>query len=121
MHLQKKLLVALVGIVSLIGCADHDLSNRERGAIAGGTVGAGVGAIVGSQSGDAGVGLAIGGATGALVGGVIGDSLDSDDLRAQQQQIILKKQQAELDRQRKELEDLKRQDRYNDSLRRYER
>ena len=99
----------------LIGCASKDLSEREKGAAVGGAIGAGAGAGIGTQVGGTGVGAVIGGVAGALTGGLIGDEVQNEAVKAEQAETM-KYQESELERQKREIEDAKRQQYYNDEL-----
>ena len=101
------LLAALSG-----GCASGGLGKREVGALGGGALGAGAGAIIGHQTGHKGAGAAIGGALGALTGAVVGDQMQAQDNRNAAQN-------AELSRQRAEIEALKRRQSRDDDYERY--
>lgn len=105
-------------VISMSGCSTW--SSTEQGAVAGGLVGAGTGAVVGEQLGSAGAGAAIGAGTGAVVGGAVGQSkLDAEE-RFQAQRETIARQRATIERQNREIQDLKRQQYYNERLRRYE-
>lgn len=71
---MRALIPVAIGALLLAGCGGP-LTEREKGAVAGGAIGAGTGAIIGSASGHAGTGAAIGGAVGAVTGAVIGGAI----------------------------------------------
>ena len=103
-------------LLALTSCS----KSTYKGAFVGGLIGAGTGAIIDSQAGNTGIATAVGAGTGALVGGVIGNSFqkqegEQDNLAEQQRY-----QKAELSRQEREIEDIKRQQRYDDLYRRYQ-
>jgi flavin-dependent dehydrogenase len=101
--------------LSLCACSGPGLSQREKGALAGGTLGAGLGAIVGHETGHTGGGIAIGAATGALAGGLIGNESDRIEGAQSGQDERLRRQEEQILRQQRELEELRRQqnrDRY---------
>ena len=101
-------LPALLLILSFIGCSEP-LTTREKGAAIGTFGGAGLGAIIGSATGNAGAGAGIGAAVGLLGGALIGDQMQkhqNQDAAVQQQ---IQTQQAEIDRQQRELNALKAQ------------
>jgi outer membrane lipoprotein SlyB len=100
------LLIALA--VMFLGCSEP-LTTREKGAAIGTVGGAGVGAIIGSVTGSAGAGAGIGAAIGLLGGALIGDQLQGRQKEDAELQKRIDAQQAEIDRQRKELEQLKAQ------------
>lgn len=95
--------IALFCVPLIASCASGGLSKRETGALGGGALGAGAGAIIGHATGHTAGGAAIGGALGALTGAVVGDQIQAQDNRGDSQD-------EELRRQRREIEDLKRQD-----------
>lgn len=95
------------------GCADQP--NTTTGALAGGAVGAGTGAIIGHQSGHGGEGALIGGAAGALVGAGVGSTMDEAEEATYPEDEVIRRQHAHMERQQREVEDLKRQ-RYHDDL-----
>jgi uncharacterized protein YcfJ len=97
--------------MSLISCSPA----TTAGTVGGGAVGAGAGAIIGHQSGNAGRGAAIGGATGAIIGAGVGLAADDGNKRNTEEDEVLIRQQREIERQEREIEDLKRQ-RYHDDL-----
>src|SRR5437870_7813117 len=105
--MRKNLAMAALFCVPLIaGCASGSLSKRETGALGGGALGAGAGALIGHATGHTAGGAALGGALGALTGAVVGDQIQAGDNRSDAQD-------EELRRQRKEIEDLKRQQNQN--------
>jgi uncharacterized protein YcfJ len=94
--------------VFFVGCSEP-LTTREKGAAIGTFSGAGLGAIIGSATGNAGAGAGIGAAVGLLGGALIGDQMQkrqNQDAAVQQQ---IQTQQAEIDRQQRELNALKAQ------------
>lgn len=84
-------------------------SNEARGVGTGAVVGAAGGAVVGHQSGHTAEGAVIGGASGAVVGGVIGGSVDQEKRNKKDRDQMLEHQQREISRQKREAEDLRRQ------------
>jgi outer membrane lipoprotein SlyB len=108
--MKKFLLFGLLLSVVFVGCSEP-LTTREKGAAIGTFGGAGLGAIIGSATGNAGAGAGIGAAVGLLGGAVIGDQMQkrqNQDAAVQQQ---IQAQQAEIDRQQRELNALKAQQR----------
>lgn len=107
-------LIGLLSLVTLLGGCAAPLTTREKGVLAGGALGAGAGAIIGNQVGHhSGKGALIGGALGALGGGLVGDQLEGQNQRQSAQDSEVEQNRRELDRQRREIEDLRR-DRYSD-------
>ena len=94
--------VFLPALISLcMGCSEP-LSKREQGGVLGLGAGAGTGAIIGSTVGHAAVGALIGGPIGLIGGALIGDQLMGQDKRQDDQQRVI-------DRNRDELEQLRRE------------
>jgi len=102
-------LAAVVILSTIIGCAGGDLSTREKGAGIGALGGAAAGGIIGAAVGHPGAGAAIGGALGLGGGALVGDQLQGQQNRQADQQQQIDANQAELDRQRREVERLKKQ------------
>lgn len=116
-----RFLLLSVVFFGLGACSGAPASNREAGAITGGVIGAGSGAIVGSSVGNTGGGIAIGAAAGAVAGAVVGDADDSkQEAYLKQRREVLILQDGDIARQKREIEDLRRQQLHDDSLRRYE-
>jgi outer membrane lipoprotein SlyB len=92
--------------VSFIGCSEP-LTTREKGAVVGTVGGAGLGAIIGSATGNAGAGAGIGAAVGLLGGALIGDQMQARQQQDAEVQRQLQAQQAEIERQQRELNQLK--------------
>jgi uncharacterized protein YcfJ len=99
---------AIVLAVGFLGCSEP-LTTREKGAAIGTVTGAGLGAIIGSATGNAGAGAGIGAAVGLLGGALIGDQLQARQNQEAEIQRRMDAQQAEIDRQQRELEQLRRQ------------
>lgn len=104
--------------ISMAGCA-RDLTPTEQGTLVGAGVGGGMGAVVGSAVGSPGAGVAIGGVSGGALGAFIGQETESSDARMAQMQEVVRRQQQELDRQEREIQDLKRQREANAELSRF--
>ena len=109
--------LACVVVVAGVGCEDYTPSNRDIGLATGTALGAGLGAVVGNQVGDPGEGVAIGAAAGALAGGLIGYAQDEQEGQGLSQEEVLRRQEAELQRQQREIEDLRRQRYQDDTVR----
>ena len=107
---MKKGIATIFGIIVtvLFGCSEP-LTTREKGAAIGTLGGAGLGAIIGSATGNAGAGAGIGAAVGLLGGAVIGDQMQSRQKQDEEMQRQIAAQQAEIDRQQRELNQLKAQ------------
>jgi outer membrane lipoprotein SlyB len=99
-------------LTAIVGCAGGDLTTREKGAGIGALGGAAVGGIIGAAVGHPGTGAAVGGALGLGSGALVGDQLQGQQNRQTDQQRQMDANQAEIERQRKELEQLRRQGEY---------
>ena len=100
-------LFAVLVLLSSMGCAGGSLTTREKGAGIGALGGAAVGGIIGAAVGHPGAGAAIGGALGLGTGALVGDQMQGQDIKQADQQQQINTNQAELERQRRELEQLK--------------
>lgn len=112
---MKRTLTALSAVLlasALIGCAGGSLTTREKGVGIGALGGAAAGGIIGAAVGHPGAGAAIGGALGLGAGALVGDQLQGQDNRQADQQRQIDANQAELDRQRQEIERLRKQGEY---------
>jgi len=96
----------------LVGCSGGNLSTREKGAGIGALGGAAVGGIIGAAVGAPGAGAAIGGALGLGAGALVGDQLQGQEIKQADQQRQIDTNQAAIDRQRRELERLRKQGEY---------
>ena len=111
---MKRTFTTLLGVVlvaSSIGCSGGGLTTREKGAGIGALGGAAAGGIIGAAVGHPGAGAAIGGALGLGAGALVGDQLQGQEIKQSDQQKQINTNQAELERQRRELEALKKQQR----------
>jgi len=106
MKLITGLILAVALAVSSLGCSGP-LTTREKGAAVGTVTGAGLGAIIGSATGSAGAGAGIGAAIGLLGGALVGDQMQKKQKKEAEKQKQIDETQAELERQRKEIERLK--------------
>jgi outer membrane lipoprotein SlyB len=102
-------LALIAASVLLAGCSGGPLSTREKGAGIGALGGAAAGGIIGSAVGRPGAGAAIGGAFGLGAGALVGDQLQGHENTNYQQQQQINRNQAELDRQRQDIQRLQRQ------------
>jgi phage tail tape-measure protein len=112
---MKRVLIGLCAVcvlASSIGCSGGSLTTREKGAGIGALGGAAVGGIIGATVGAPGVGAAVGGALGLGAGALVGDQMQGQENKQADQQRQIDTNQAELDRQRRELERLKKQNEY---------
>jgi len=101
--------ILLAATVIVAGCAGGPLGTREKGAGIGALGGAAVGGIIGSAVGHPAAGAAIGGGLGLGAGALIGDQLQGQENQNDKQDYEIRRNQAEIDRQRYELERLRRQ------------
>ena len=104
--------IALMALPVLCGCSGGALTTREKGAGIGAVGGAGAGALIGTAVGRPGAGAAIGGVLGLGAGALVGDQLQGQENINQQQQQQIQANQAEVERQRRELQRLKQQREY---------
>lgn len=105
-------LLAVLLLFTAVGCAGGSLTAREKGAGIGAFSGAALGGIIGAAVGNPGAGAAIGGALGLGAGALIGDQLQGQEQRQAEQQRQIDANQAELERQRNDLERLGKQGEY---------
>jgi phage tail tape-measure protein len=112
---MRHIVIGLIAIPLLLagplGCSSP-LTTREKGAGIGALGGAAAGGIIGAAVGHPGAGAAIGGALGLGTGALVGDQLQGQEGEQARQQQQIDQNQAELERQRKELELLKSQREY---------
>jgi len=99
----------LSGTLLLTGCAGGPLTTREKGAGIGVLGGAAAGGIVGAAVGHPGAGAAIGGALGLGAGALVGDQLQGHENTNYQQQHQINRNQAEIDRNRQDIQRMQRQ------------
>jgi phage tail tape-measure protein len=112
---MKQIFIGLfiaVLLAGVVGCSGGALTTREKGAGIGALGGAAVGGIIGAAVGAPGVGAAVGGTLGLGAGALIGDQLQGQEQTQADQQRQINTNQAELDRQRRELEQIRRQKEY---------
>jgi outer membrane lipoprotein SlyB len=98
-----------VAAILAAGCAGGPLSTREKAAGIGTLGGAAAGGIIGSAVGHPAAGALVGGGLGLGAGALIGDQMQGQENRNVQQDQEIRRNQAEIDRQRQEMERLKRQ------------
>lgn len=99
----------MTATILLSGCAGGSLSTREKGAGIGAVGGAAAGGIIGAAVRKPAAGALIGGALGLGAGALIGDQLQGhENVQAQQQQQI-NRNQADIERQRQEIQRIQRQ------------
>jgi phage tail tape-measure protein len=96
----------------LAGCAGGALTTREKGAGIGALGGATAGGIIGSAVHHPLAGAMIGTVLGAGAGGLIGDQLMGRENVARDQDDQIYRNQQELERQRRDIEDLRRRPEY---------
>jgi phage tail tape-measure protein len=114
--LHGKTSLFVIGLAVLLtvlsGCSGGALTTREKGAGIGALGGAAAGGLIGAAVGHPGAGAAIGGALGLGAGALVGDQLQGQEVRQQQQDEQIRRNQAEIDRQRLETERIKRRQEY---------
>lgn len=106
------LLVVVLALSSFFGCAGGNLTTREKGAGIGALGGATAGGLIGAATGHAGVGAAVGGLLGLGAGALIGDQLQGQENKQTDQQRQIDTYEAEIERQRQEIEKFRRQSEY---------
>src|SRR5947209_12185529 len=103
----KAPVVFLAGALLLAGCAGGPLTTREKGAGIGALGGAAAGGLIGAAVGHPAAGAAIGGGLGLGAGALVGDQLQGQEIQNQRQDEQIRRNQAELDSQRREVDRLK--------------
>jgi uncharacterized membrane protein len=98
------MLVTMVG-----GCENQRFSTTQKATGVGALLGAGSGAIVGSAVGHPIAGTLIGAGVGTAGGYAVGRGLQSNEEAQQRTQAQVYHQQHQIDRQRREIEQLKQQ------------
>ncbi len=104
-------MTALLLFGGSLGCS-APLTTREKGAVIGTAAGAGLGAIIGSATGHAGPGAGIGSLIGLGAGALIGDRIQGQQQAHAIPQEQFDEMQAEIDRQRREIEQLRQEKEY---------
>jgi hypothetical protein len=108
-RIGKASIFLLAGTLFAAGCAGGPLSTREKGAGIGALGGAAAGGLVGAAVGHPGAGAAIGGGLGLGAGALVGDQLQGHENTNYQQQQQINRNQAETNRNRQDIERLRRQ------------
>jgi outer membrane lipoprotein SlyB len=103
------IIMAVLFVMNGLSACSAPLTTRETGAAVGTLGGAAAGGIVGSAVGHPGAGAAVGGALGLGAGALIGDRLQAVEQKQSDLEKQIKENEAELQRQRQELEQLKKQ------------
>src|SRR6059058_181776 len=102
------LMLAIVLISATSGCS-APLSTREKGAGVDALGGAAAGGLIGAAVGHPGAGAAIGGGLGLGAGALVGDQLQGHENTNYQQQQQINRNQAEIERNRQDVQRLQRQ------------
>lgn len=110
--MRKGSVFFLTGTLLFAGCAGGSLTTREKGAGIGALGGAAAGGLIGAAVGRPGVGAAIGGGLGLGAGALIGDQLQGQENENYRQDQQIQSNQQEIERQRSEINRLKRQSEY---------
>ena len=107
-------LVLCLGLVSTLaaGCAGGAITTREKGAGIGALGGASVGGLIGSAVRRPLAGAMIGAVLGAGAGGLIGDQIQGRENQASDQDQHILRNEQEILRQRRDLEELRRRPEY---------
>ncbi len=104
--------VVLAGTLLFAGCAGGPLTTREKGAGIGALGGAAAGGIIGNAVGHPAAGALIGGGLGLGAGALIGDQLQGQEHQNYRQDQQIRRNQAEINRQRQDIDQLRRQSEY---------
>lgn len=104
--------VIAVMAITVVGCAGGPLTTREKGTGIGALGGAAAGGIIGSAVGRPAAGALIGAGLGAGAGALIGDQMQGQEIENQRQDEQIRRNQSELDYQRREIDRMKRQQEY---------
>src|ERR671923_2256762 len=102
-------IIAMALALVVAGCSGGPMTTREKAAGIGALGGAAAGGLIGAAVGHPGAGAAIGGGLGLGAGALVGDQLQGHEITNYQQQQQIRQNQAEIERQRQELQRLKRQ------------
>jgi phage tail tape-measure protein len=107
-------IVVTMGLIATLvaGCAGGALTTREKGAGIGALGGAAAGGIIGTAVRHPLAGAMIGTVLGAGAGGLIGDQLQGRENQATDQDRQIYQNDQELQRQRRDIEELKRRPEY---------
>lgn len=112
----KRISGAVVGMglvaTLVVGCAGGSLTTREKGAGIGALGGAAAGGIIGAAVRHPAAGAAIGGALGLGAGALIGDQLQGRENQAADQDQQIYRNDQELQRQRRDIDQLRRRPEY---------
>jgi uncharacterized membrane protein YebE (DUF533 family) len=107
-YLKRAIAVVLsMMLLAVVGCEGEPLSTREKGTFVGTGLGAATGAIVGAAVGHPLAGAALGGVLGGGTGYLAGNALQNEEHHQRQIDDELAEQQREIERQRREIEELK--------------
>ena len=109
---NRATILLLAGTLTVAGCAGGPLTTREKAAGIGTLGGAAAGGIVGSAVGHPAAGALIGGGLGLGAGALVGDQLQGQEHENYRQDQQIRRNQADIDRQRDELYRLRRQNEY---------
>ena len=111
-ELRMKIIARIFSAILLaclaVGCSEP-LTTTEKGAAIGTFAGASLGGIIGAATGHAGAGAGIGAAIGLIGGALIGDQMQARQQQEQDFQQQMAAQQAAIERQQRELDELKAQ------------
>jgi len=99
--------LALMGFLFAGQSRGQSLTTTEKGLLGGGVLGAGTGAIVGAAVHHPVKGALIGGGLGAVAGGVVGHEMQNNEEANYRLQSEVSAQQRQIERQRREIEELK--------------
>ena len=112
-------IIQLSLVVTVFAACTAPGKKTAYGALGGAAAGAGTGAIVGAATGHAGPGIAIGAGIGALGGALIGNHMEAEEAKRKELEERQYQQELEIQRQNRELEEIRRQQRYDDLYQKY--
>lgn len=118
---MRRILLQLLIIFPLLLTSSCGIMNSNAGAglVTGALIGASAGALVGTATGTIGPAVAIGAGFGAISGGLIGSSMDVRELERKRIEEEKYLQSLEINRQNREIEGIRRQQRYDDAFQKY--
>ena len=116
---MKLIRITAVACILLAVASCSSNPTPEGGAVVGGIAGAGAGALVGHDLGNTGAGALVGAAAGAGVGAVVGSQDNDKQEIIDKQNDIIAQQNREKIRQRREVDQIRRQQYWDEKLQKY--
>lgn len=117
--MKSKITYLIALSLGILSACTYPSSSTGAGALTGGAVGAGTGAIVGAATGKVGPAIAIGAGVGAIGGALVGNSMDAQEAERKRLEEEQYRQSIEIERQNREIEEIRRQQRYDDAYQKY--